>query len=164
MDLVTIGKVVSTHGIKGEVKVLSSFPYKDKAFVVGKRVYLGTSSFVISSYRVHQKHDLLTFDGIVNINEILSYLPCTLKMERTELDLSSSQYMDEDLLGFSCIFDGREIGSVMEIFLASPNNKIIRIRGSKEILIPFSSHFVRKIDLDHRTIDVFLEEGMIDAN
>ncbi len=166
MDRVTVGKVVSTHGIKGEVKVLSTFPYKEKAFQVGKTVYLSTSSspFILSSYRVHQKYDLLMFEGISNINEVLPYLPCSLTMDRVEIGLSSTEYMDQDLLGFSCFFDGREVGSVIEIFFASPKNKIIRIKGKQEILIPFSEHFVKKIDLDRKKIDIFLEEGMEDEN
>ena len=41
MEYVYIGKLVNPHGIKGEVKLLSNFEYKDKAFVVGMNFYIG---------------------------------------------------------------------------------------------------------------------------
>ncbi len=40
MDYIKIGKIVNTHGIKGEVRLLSKFPYKDKVFVKDMNIYI----------------------------------------------------------------------------------------------------------------------------
>ena len=39
MDYIYIGKIVNTHGIKGEVRILSDFKYKDRIFKNGFNMY-----------------------------------------------------------------------------------------------------------------------------
>ena len=52
MNNVYIGKVVNTHGIKGEIRILSDFPYKDKVFIIDNKIIIGDSEYIIKSYRV----------------------------------------------------------------------------------------------------------------
>ena len=55
MKLIKIGKIVNTHGIKGEVRLLSKFPYKDKVFIKDMNIYIDKKyKEVISSYRKHK--------------------------------------------------------------------------------------------------------------
>ena len=73
MDKVYIGKIVSCHGIKGELRILSKFRHKDKVFIKGNTLYIGKKKekFIINSYRYHKIFDMVTFDGYTNINEVL---------------------------------------------------------------------------------------------
>lgn len=48
MKKVLVGKIVSTHGIKGEIKILSDFQFKSKVFVVGEKLIIDDEEFVIS--------------------------------------------------------------------------------------------------------------------
>ena len=166
MEMINLGKIVSTHGIKGEVKVISNFLYKDKAFKKGNKVHLTTSSdpFVITSYRKHKQYDLLTFENITNINEILSFIPCKIMIEKKDLSLDKNEYLDEELIGIDVFYLNKLIGKIDKIFYASKTNKIIRVKGKKEILIPYNDHFIKKIDLINKKIEVLLLEGMNDEN
>ena len=69
MDKVYIGKIVSTHGIKGEIRILSDFPFKDKVFVVGNKLIIDDKEYEIKSYRVHKNFDMVTLNDYHDINE-----------------------------------------------------------------------------------------------
>ena len=60
MDYIKIGKIVNTHGIKGEVRLLSKFPYKDKVFVKDMNIYIDKKDISrtiigFAPYARHQK-------------------------------------------------------------------------------------------------------------
>ena len=73
MNLIYIGDIVNTHGIKGEVRILSDFKYKKDVFKKGNYVYVGydKDKLKLNSYRVHKNFDMVTFEGINNINDVL---------------------------------------------------------------------------------------------
>ena len=71
MKEVYIGKIVSTHGIKGEIKIISDFEYKDKVFVVGKKLIIDHKDYIIKSYRKHKNFDMVTLNDYKDINEVL---------------------------------------------------------------------------------------------
>ena len=76
MDYIYIGKIVNTHGIKGELRIISNNEMKDKIFVKGRNFYIGKSKVKeeVNSYRVHKNFDMVTFLGYDNINQVLKYL------------------------------------------------------------------------------------------
>ena len=65
MKYVLIGRMVNTHGLKGEVRILSSFKYKDRVFKVGMKIYIGKDKVCeeITSYRFHKIYDMVTFSA-----------------------------------------------------------------------------------------------------
>ena len=72
MKLIKIGKIVNTHGIKGELRLLSKFPYKDKVFIKNMPIYINKEEKeIINTYRKHKNFDMITLDGYTNINEVL---------------------------------------------------------------------------------------------
>ena len=75
MEYIYIGKIVNTHGIKGEVRILSKFKYKSRVLKKYFKVYIGPSKEeqIINSYRPHKQFDMITLEGITNINEVLKY-------------------------------------------------------------------------------------------
>ena len=160
MNTVYIGKVVNTHGIKGEIRILSKFPFKDKVFVVGKKLLIGEESYTITSYRVHKEFDMVTLEGFRNINDELFLMKKDVYVLKEELQLENNEVLDEDLITFTVLTkDGRR-GIIKEIFNASENNKILRIELDHEVLIPFSSPMILEIDKNKKTILIELIEGM----
>jgi len=160
MNTVYIGKVVNTHGIKGEIRILSKFPFKDKVFVVGKKLMIGEESYTITSYRVHKGFDMVTLEGFRNINDVLFLMKKDVYVLKEELQLENNEVLDEDLITFTVLTkDGRR-GIIKEIFNASENNKILRIELDHEVLIPFSSPMILEIDKNKKTILIELIEGM----
>ncbi len=160
MNNVYIGKVVNTHGIKGEIRILSDFPYKDKVFIIDNKIIIGDSEYIIKSYRVHKGYDMITLDGYNDINDVLFLLKKDVYISKDLLNLSDDEILDDELMEYSVTSeDGRE-GTIKEIFKASSSNKIIRVMFNKEVLIPFNSPLIKKIDKKNKVIVVELIEGM----
>ena len=159
MDKICIGKIVSTHGIKGEIKILSDFPYKDKAFRVENPIMIDNKIYKINSYRVHKKFDMITLDNYNNINEVLPLMKQKVYIDRSVLDLKDDELLDEDLLEYKVIDQDNNEGVIEEIFLAGGNNKVLRVMFKKEVLIPYS--LIKEINSDSKTITVELIEGMM---
>ena len=160
MNNIYIGKVVNTHGIKGEIRILSDFPYKDKVFIIDNKIIIGDNEYIIKSYRVHKGYDMITLDGYNDINDVLFLLKKDIYISKDLFNLDDDEILDEELIEYSVVDkDGRE-GIIKEIFKASSSNKIIRVMFDKEVLIPFNSPLVKKIDKKNKVIVVELIEGM----
>ena len=159
MDKVCIGKIVNTHGIKGEIRILSDFPYKDKAFRVGNRIIIDDKTYQINSYRVHKKFDMITLDNYNNINDILPLMKKKVYINRRDLGLKENKILDEDLLEYKVIDQNNNEGTIIEVFMAGSNNKVLRVKFSKEILIPYN--LIKDINYNDKKILVELIEGMM---
>ena len=68
--MIKIGKYVNTHGIKGEIRILSNFSRKDLVFMPNKKIYIKDKEFIIDKYRHHKEFDMVTLKGINNINDM----------------------------------------------------------------------------------------------
>lgn len=158
MDKVYIGKIVSTHGIKGELKILSDFDYKSKVFVVGKKLIIDDKEYEIKSYRVHKNFDMVTLDDYKDINEVLFLLKKDVYVSKEELNLNNDEVLDSELMEYKVLTNTGKVGIIKEIFKASETNKIIRVLFDKEILIPYS--FIKKIDKENKEIIIELIDGM----
>ena len=155
-----VGKVVGTHGIKGEIRILSDFQFKDKIFVVGKKLIIGNQEYVIRSYRRHKNFDMVTLNDYKDINEVLFLVKKKVYISEDELGLDDNEILDEELITYTVLTDDGKCGIIKEIFLASPNNKILRIQFEKEVLIPLNSPMVKSISKSEKKIIVELLEGM----
>lgn len=158
MDKVFIGKIVSTHGIKGELKILSDFPYKNKVFVVDKKIIIDDKEYTIKSYRVHKNFDMVTLDDYKDINEVLFLLKKNVYIEKDKLNLNDNEVLDEELITYKVLTNTGKVGIIKEIFKASETNKIIRVLFDKEVLIPYS--FIKKVDKDKKEVTIELIDGM----
>ena len=160
MEKVYIGKIVSTHGIKGELRILSDFQFKDKVFIVGNRLIIDDKEYTIKSYRVHKNFDMVTLDDYKDINEVLFLLKKKVYFDKDSLLLSDNEVLDSDLLEYKVMTTLGKEGIIEEIFYASPSNKIIRCRFDKEVLIPINSPMIKEINKKEKIVIVELIEGM----
>ena len=160
MNKVYIGKIVNTHGIKGEIRLLSDFPFKDKVFVVGNNILVDDIEYKINSYRRHKMFDMITLDGYNNINDVLFLMKKKVYFDKDKLVLSDDEILDEDLIKFKVIDEDRNIGKITEIFMASSTNKIHRVEFSHVVLIPYNSPIIKSIDKEKKEIHVSLIGGM----
>ena len=99
MNKVYLGKYVNTHGIKGEIRIKSSFPYKDKVFKKNNEIIILDNTYLINSYRVHKDYDMVTLDGISDINMIPFPKNISVFIDKDKF-LSKNEYLDSDLIGF----------------------------------------------------------------
>lgn len=151
MEKIYLGKIVSTHGIKGELKIKSGFPYKKKAFKVGNHLLIDKKEYEIKSYRVHKQFDMVTLDDYRDINEVLFLLKKSVYIRKDELSLTKEEVLDTDLLKYQILTTSGKKGIIKEIFFASATNKIMRAEFEKELLVPLNSPLV-KIDVDNKKI------------
>lgn len=151
MGKIFLGKITSTHGIKGELKIKSTFAYKEKAFRIGNHLIIDNKQYEIKTYRVHKGLDMITLDNYRDINEVLFLLKKNVYISKEELNLAKEEVLDEDLLAYQVVTTSGKKGIIKEIFYASPTNKIIRAVIEKEILIPLASPLI-KIDVDKKEI------------
>jgi len=169
MKYIMVGKIIGTHGIKGEVKVLSDSDFTEERFRVGNTCYLklegGMFPIKINSHRKHKGLDLITFNDIDNINDVISYLHAEIFAD-AELDpglLAEDEYHYQDLIGLEAISEnGESIGTVRDL-LEVPQGWILVLKkeDGKEALVPFVSEFVKKIDLEDRKIILTPIEGLL---
>lgn len=153
MKRVYLGKIVSTHGIKGELKIKSTFPYKEKAFRIGNHLIIEEKKYEIKTYRVHKQFDMVTLDNYHDINEVLFLLKKNVYIEKEELSLEKEEVLDEELIKYQVLTTSGKRGIIKEIFFASPTNKIMRVMFDKEILVPLNSPLV-KIDVEKQEIRI----------
>lgn len=163
-EYVLIGKIVNTHGIKGELRLLSNFKYKDRVFLENRRIYIGEEKVeaIINSYRHHKIFEMITLKGYNNINEVLKYLNKEVFVKRNDLSLNTDDYLDEDLVNLSVIFNNQEVGHVVAVRQINPKNKIIEaLINDKITLIPYHNDFIKNVDLENKKIELNLIGGMI---
>lgn len=153
MKYICIGKIVDTHGIKGELRIRSDFEKKDRVFKENFNFYIGDEKQkeVINSYRVHKNFDMVTFKGYRNINEVLKYLKKNVYVDRNDLNLSNDEYLLSDLIGFNVIDSDENIGKVVD-FVYNSSNILLVIKGIKGFYIPYKSDYISRIDLDNGEI------------
>lgn len=161
MEKIYIGKIVSTHGIKGELKIISDFPFKNKVFKKDNILLIDEKKYKINSYRHHKIYEMVTLNHYKDINEVQFLLKKKVYIDKESLNLDENEILDEELITYKVITNIGE-GIVKEIFLASPTNKILRLDISgQEVLIPLNSPYIEKIDKINHKIYIQVIEGMI---
>ena len=145
MEFINIGKIVNTHGIKGELRILSDFRHKDKVFKKGMKFYVGKEKeeFIVNSYRFHKIFDMVTFEGFTNINEVLYLKGRQVYINKEDLVLDDGEVYIEDLIGYDVIIGEKTLGKVTGVMYNSKANDILKVG---DILIPYVKDLIIKIE------------------
>ena len=159
MEYVVIGKLVNTHALKGEVRIISDFDYKSRVFVPGVIFYLGVDKVkvTVSTYRKHKNFDMCVFKEFNSINDVLKFKGSKVYIDRNTLMLSNSEYLDEDLIGIDVYYENKFIGKVQNI-INNNGYKLFLVSGK---YIPYNNQFIDKIDIKKNSIFFKNLEGII---
>lgn len=164
MNYILIGEIVNTHGLKGELRILSDFKFKQEVFKEDQTIYLGKrkQEMVIKSYRPHKAYDMITFKGIDSIDSAIIFKTDQVFINRDDLKIDG--YVNEDIVGLQVYNDDTLIG-VVDSIMKSPKDDILVIKSkSKKHLIPFIDEFVIKVDLNKKEIRIKVIEGLLNDN
>lgn len=163
MEYVYIGKIVNTHGIKGEVRLLSKFKFKDRVFIPGMKIYIGKEKIeeVINTYRPHKQFDMITMKGYTNINEVLKYKTQKVYINKEDLRLGSDEYLDEDLIGLNVMVDNKIVGEVIRIDIYPHQNLLVVKVEGKSCLIPYVSDIIEEVNFNEGYIAIKNIKGLI---
>ena len=157
-----VGKIVATHGIKGELKVKSESDFQ--RFYKGNILYIEKDNenipIEINSHRVHKNLDLITFNNIKDINQVTQYVGCSIYTLHDKEELTDGEYYVEDLVGLKAIStEGVDIGVVLDV-REVPQGYILEVKTKDKVaLIPFVDEFVKDINEDEIVIELI--EGLI---
>lgn len=157
MEYINVGKYVNTHGIKGEIRILSNFRHKDLVFKKDNILYIGPkkTGFTINTYRKHKDYEMVTFNGINNINEIEGLKGSLVYIDKESLDLSNRLPITADLVGYNVSLNNDSIGQIVEV-MEYPANDVLVV-SNKRILIPYVKDFINKIDHDKKEVNIEME-------
>lgn len=152
-NYVNIGKIVNTHGIKGELRILSDFDKKELVFKKDFNIYIGNSYIkeTINTYRVHKEFDMITLKNYSNINEVLKYKGLNVYIKREDLKLNADEYIISDLLGFNVLDDNKILGKVID-FVYNKQSTLLVVQGLSKFYIPLVDEYIIKVDLDNKQI------------
>ena len=152
MNKLYVGKVVGTHGIKGEIKILSDIEIVDKVFQKGRVLYFDgiNDSYTISSVRFHKDNFLVLLDGFNNINDVLFLNKKKVYVDR-ECVLDVDQYVLDDLIGFEVMCDGKSYGIVKDYDLNGSYATFL-VEGENKFYLPNVDEYVINVDLTNKKV------------
>ena len=150
MKYILVGKIVNTHALKGEVRLLSSFEFKNKVFVPSKKLYIGMNynEEEIETYRKHKNFDMVKFKGIDYINDVLKYKGCYVYVNEDDLNLSDDEILVGEYPLYEVYDNDNLVGRITE-YRNDNGNEMIRINDK---FIPYNKDFITKIDKANKKI------------
>lgn len=166
-QLLQVGVISSTHGVRGEVKV---FPTTDDAlrFKSLKKVILDTGKeqlpLEIQNVKFFKQFVILKFKGIDNINDIERYKHCPLLIEREDaVPLEEDEHFIADMIGMQVITeDGNVFGTLKDVMETGANDVyIIDSEAHGEVLLPAIRECILDVDEEEGKMTVHLMDGLI---
>lgn len=165
MEYIVIGKIVNTHGIRGDIKI---YPYTDdiKRFSSLNNIYIGKEklSFEIDSIKYHKGMVLLKLKEFDNINEVIHFKDELIFIdEQDKVKLPKDNYFIYELIDCK-VFDveGNSLGYIKDVLQNSSNDVYVIKDENKEYLIPAVKEFVKEVNIIKKTIIIDPIEGMIE--
>lgn len=151
--MIKIGKYVDTHGIRGEIRLISDFSRKDLIFKKDFKIYINNKEFVIESYRKHKNFDMLKLIDINNINDIEYLKKNDVFINRNDIDVP---FIDEDLINYTLIIKDTQY-KIIDI-INNKNQKILVLNDDR--LIPYINEFIEKKDDINKKIYMNVPDGL----
>ena len=166
-QLLQVGVISSTHGIRGEVKV---FPTTDdvKRFKKLKQVILDTGReqlhLEVEGVKFFKQFVILKFKGIDNINDIEKYKGKSLLVDREHaVKLRKDEYFIADMIGMD-VFTKEEkfFGTLKDVLETGANDVyIVEMEEGKEVLIPAIKQCILDVDVEKKKMVIHLLEGLV---
>ncbi len=158
MKKIKVGKIVNTHGIKGELKVsfddIELFEKGTLIYIEVKKEYL---EFNLTDFRIHKNHLLIKLNDYNNINDVEKYKGNDVYIDREEDEVYYS-----DLIGYKIIdSDKKEYGKVENIINNNAHDIFVL---SDNIMIPYVDEFIIDIDDSTHEITINVIEGLFDED
>lgn len=161
LSFVKVGEIVTTHGVRGEVKVL---PWTDGPdFLCGmKRVRIGGVDYKIEDCRIQKTCNLVKLSGVDTVEAGQALRGKTVEVYRE--DTPQDVIFADELLGMEVYSEEEFVGKITDV-LDYPGNKVYVVTGQREYMIPAVKAFILRTDVDANRMDVRMIEGMeTDAN
>lgn len=151
-EFITIGKIVNTHGLKGEVKVI---PFTDDSnrFKKLKEVRINGKMMSVVSCKIQPGRVVLKIEGINSIEEAEKYKNQMIEVSRDKaVELPEGSFYVADLIACE-VFDEDEnqLGKVFDVIFTG-SNEVYWVKGAKEVLVPAIKDVVLDVNIEEKKI------------
>ena len=168
MDYLTVGRIVKTIGLKGEVKVYPTTNFRDSRFKAKSHLFVYNEKnnerieVIVKSRHANGNVDEIFLDGYSTIESVEGFVGCLLQVEKNNKLLKKDMFYYSDLVGLVAIFDnGTTIGTVKKVEEYA-SYQTLRIKtDTKDVLVPFVNAFIQEVDLENKKIVVKYMEGLL---
>ena len=156
LQFIEAGEIVSTHGVRGEMKVL---PWADGPEFLCEfdRVRIGGKDYNVENCRVQKTCNLLKIEGVDTMEAAQAMRGKTVEIYRC--DAPEGLIFAAEMMGMTVLCEGNEIGKITDV-LDYPGNKVYVVKGEKEYMIPAVKAFILDTDMEKEIMQVRLIEGM----
>ena len=173
MEWFNVGRIVNTHGIRGELRILSTTDFEEERFAVGSKLAAFKKDdkkptwVTISSSRRHKNFILVTFEGMENINLVEPFKEGLLKVSMDQLaedELEDNEYYHFEIKDCEVFSEEGELIGVVTDILETGANDVweIKAQNGKKHYIPYIEDIVKEIDVDEKKIIIHVMEGLME--
>lgn len=166
MDLIQIGVVVNTHGLKGLLRVKSFSDFNDERFKKGNTLYLLFKQeylpLTVKSFKPVKSLIHVQFEEFTDINQCEKYKGSELYIETKHIhELPEDEYYFTELVGMD-VYTDELIGVCLEV-REVPQGELLVVKREKQsnLLIPFHKEFIKEVDKENKRITIIEWEGLI---
>ncbi|WP_093792043.1 ribosome maturation factor RimM [Sporomusa acidovorans] len=162
-DLITIGKIVAPHGVRGDVRILPLTDFPDRFLSLKAAFIDDLGQLELESAKQHKKFVLLKFAGFNSMNDAERLRGKLIKIERKDVvKLPEGKYYIFDIIGLNVFTeDGELLGIITDVLQPGSNDVyVVKLQDKKELLIPAIKEVVKKVDIANKQMIVKLQEEM----
>ena len=156
LQFIEAGEIVTTHGVKGEVKVLTWLDSPEDLCDFD-RCRIGVKEYTIESCRVQKTCNLVKLSGIDTMEAAQAMRGKVIELYREDID--DEVIFAAELTGVEVFCDGVCIGKITDV-LDYPGNSVYVVKGEHEYMIPAVNQFILSTDVEGNRMEVKLIEGM----
>jgi len=167
-DFLAVGKIVNTHGVRGELRVIpmtSDISRFDYLLYTWIRVDGRLREYRVTKVRYHKQFVLVKLQGIDNMTDAETLKGCELLVDREHArPLEEDEYFICDIIGMQ-VYEGDQLLGELTDVLETGSNDVYVVtdrKTKKEILIPALKSVVTQVDLENKRMQVILPEGLLD--
>ncbi len=170
-----VGKIVSTHGLKGEVRVISMTDFPEIRYKKGSKLTFFSNDediqlpLTIQSHRQHKDFDLVSFVEFEGVEEVERLKDGLLKISEDELsnaELNENEYFYHQIIGCKVMSEeGKSIGTITEILTPGANDVwVVQADNQERTLyyIPYIESVVTDVDIERKIVTIHVMEGLIE--
>lgn len=156
LPYIEAGEIVTTHGVRGEIKLLSWLD-SPETLCEFDRCRISGREYVMDSVRVQKTCNLVKLRGVDTMEDAQKLRGKTMELYRE--DISDELIFASELVDVEVYADGACIGKIKEV-LDYPGNSVYVVQGEREYLIPAVKEFILSTDLERNQMQVKLLKGM----
>ena len=156
LQFIKAGEIVTTHGVRGEVKV---YCWLDDPEMLCEfdRCRISGKEYTLEQVRVQKSCNLVKLEGVDTMEAAQLLRGKVLELYREDID--DEVIFADELKGVEVFTEGEMIGKIIDV-LDYPGNSVYVVKGTYEYMIPAVSQFILSTDLNANRMEVRLLEGM----